>query len=138
VSNVDKPRSGFAQLLDRRAIRALLSASLVVACSGGTPVGNATGSPAVTERLAAVDLAFDRTSLHLPAGVVVALVLDNRDPGILHNVAVYPDSGGQPAFRGDTFVGIETRTFLLGPLAPGPYRFACDVHPTMSGTLSVP
>jgi plastocyanin len=111
--------------------------ALVVACSLTPPVGNATGSPAATVGLAAANLAFDRTSLELPAGVVVALTLDNRDPGILHNVAVYPTGGGEPVFRGDTFAGIATRTFLLGPLAQGTYRFVCDVHPTMSGTLTV-
>jgi plastocyanin len=73
----------------------------------------------------------------MPAGVVVALVLDNRDPGILHNVAVYPASGGGPVFRGETFSGIATRTFLVGPLAPGTYSLVCEIHPPMSGTLTI-
>jgi plastocyanin len=129
----------FAQHRAASAIRAVLPLSvvLIVACSTATPVGNATGSPVVTVGLAAAELAFDRSSLELPAGVVVAVTLDNRDPGILHNVAVYPATGGEPVFRGETFAGIATRTFLLGPLAQGTYRFVCDVHPTMTGTLSV-
>jgi plastocyanin len=109
----------------------------VAACVTATPVGNATGPPAATVNLAAADLAFDQASLELPADVVVALTFDNRDPGILHNVAIYPAAGSEAVFRGDTFAGIATRTFLLGPLAHGTYRFACDVHPAMSGTLRV-
>jgi plastocyanin len=110
---------------------------LIAACATATPLGNATGSPAATAGLAAADLAFDRASLELPAGVVVALTLDNRDPGILHHVATHPAAGGEAVFRGDTFIGIASRTFLVGPLAQGTYRFACDVHPTMSGSLTV-
>jgi plastocyanin len=122
-----------------KARRALLGMStvLIAACATGPPMGYASGSPVATVALAAADLAFDRTSLQLPAGVVVALTLDNRDPGILHNVAVYPATGGDPVFRGETFAGIASRTFLLGPLSQGAYRFVCDVHPTMSGTLTV-
>jgi plastocyanin len=145
VSNLGQPRSmlrrggwPFPRHPVRSAIRALLplSAGVIAACST-SPIGYASGSPAAVVELAAADLAFDRASLRMPAGVVVALTLDNRDPGILHNVAVYPATGGQAVFRGDAFVGIETRSFLLGPLAPGTYHFVCDVHPTMSGTLSI-
>lgn len=110
---------------------------MVSACGGGGPIGNASGSPAATVELTAENLAFDRSSLRLPAGAVVALTFDNRDPGILHNVAIYPVGGGDPVFRGETFTGIQTETYLLGPLAAGSYRFVCDVHPPMSGTLTV-
>jgi plastocyanin len=121
----------------RPALFAVLIAACAAACATAAPVGNATGSPAATVELAAADLAFAPTSLQLPAGVVVALTLDNRDPGILHNVTVFPEAGGEPVFRGETFAGIATRGYLLGPLAKGTYRFICDVHPTMSGTLSI-
>ena len=83
------------------------------------------------------DLSFYPSSLEVPAGGVVAISLENRDPGILHNLAIYPTAGGDPVFRGETFTGIETRTNLLGPLALGKFRFVCDAHPTMSGTLIV-
>jgi plastocyanin len=130
-------RSAQCRVTGARCALLLVSTVLICACATGAPIGNATGSPAATERLEAADLAFDRTSLQLPAGVVVALTLDNRDPGILHNLAVYPAADGEPVFRGETFAGIATRTFLLGPLAEGTYRFVCDVHPTMSGSLNV-
>ena len=121
----------------RRALSLTVMAGVVAACGTGAPVGNASGAPTAAVELAAENLAFDRSSLRFPAGVIVALTLDNRDPGILHNVAIYPSSGGDPVFRGETLTGIQTETYLLGPLPAGSFRFVCDVHPTMSGTLTV-
>ena len=107
------------------------------ACVTGGPVGGASGSPVATVTLAGENVAFDRSSLRFPAGSIVALVFENRDPGILHNMAIYPVGGGDPVFRSETFAGIQTKTYLLGPLAEGSYRFACDLHPTMTGTITV-
>lgn len=78
---------------------------------------------------------FDR-SLSLPSGEVVVIRFENRDPGILHNVTIVSPEG-QVVFRGAAFAGIDSRTYALGPLAAGEYRFACDVHPTMAGALTV-
>jgi plastocyanin len=121
-----------------RRSRLTLMATLVVAsCGVGPPTGNATGSPGATVELIAENLAFNRPSLRVPADVVVALTLDNRDPGILHNVAIYPVDDGDVVFRGDTFTGIATQTYLFGPINGGRFRFICDVHPIMNGTLVV-
>jgi plastocyanin len=121
-----------------RAMTLLAIATLLVAaCGFGPPVGHASGSPVASVALVAEDLAFDQGSLQVPAGGVIAISLENRDPGILHNVAIYPTAGGDPVFRGETFTGIETRTNLAGPLTPGTFRFVCEAHPTMSGTLTV-
>ena len=115
----------------------MIAAMLLAACGYGPLVGHASGSPVAMVELVAEGLAFDQDSLRMPAGGVIAISLENRDPGILHNVAIYPTAGGDPVFRGETFTGIETRTNLVGPLAPGTFRFVCDAHPTMSGTLTV-
>lgn len=114
-----------------------LTSVIVVGCGAGDPVGIASGSPAATVAVAAENIAFDRSALHIPAGSIVALTFDNRDPGILHNVAIYSVAGGAPVFRSETFAGVQTKTFLLGPLEAGSYRFACDIHPTMTGTITV-
>ncbi len=119
------------------AVTLVLTSVVVLGCGVGEPVGIASGSPTATFAVAAENLGFDRSALRFPAGSLVALTFENRDPGILHNVAIYPVAGGDPLFRGDTFAGIQTKTFLLGPLDAGSYRFACDVHPTMTGTITV-
>lgn len=70
----------------------------------------------------------------MPSGRVVGITLDNRDPGILHNLTLV-SSEGEVAFRGETFAGLETRTYLVAPLEAGEFRLLCDVHPTMTASL---
>ncbi|MGH2511361.1 MAG: cupredoxin domain-containing protein [Candidatus Limnocylindrales bacterium] len=108
---------------------------VVVGCD--QPTGEASGSPALGVRLTAHDLAFDQATLNVPAGVVIAITLDNQDPGILHDVAIFAAGADQPVFRSATFAGLASQTFALGPLAAGRYRFICDVHPNMTGSLVV-
>lgn len=112
-------------------------AVVIAGCGLAETTRTASGSPSATVDLVAQDLAFEPGSIELPAGAVVAIVLDNRDPGILHNVALYAADGGEALFRGPTFAGIATRAALVGPLPPGTFRFVCDVHPTMAGTVRV-
>lgn len=115
--------------------RALLLASLVAGCAvGQAPTGQASGSPAVTILVVARDIAFDPAALEVPSGRVVGITLDNRDPGILHNITLVSGSG-DVVFRGETFAGLEARTYLVTPLEAGEYRLLCDVHPTMAAIL---
>ena len=109
----------------------------VVACSmGQAPMGETSASPAVTTVIVARDLAFDPVAMRLASGVPVGITLDNRDPGILHNITIV-SAQGNIVFRGSTFAGIERRTYRLAPLAEGEFRFVCDVHPAMAGALLV-
>ena len=36
---------------------------------------------------------------------------------------------------GEIFGGVASRTYAVPAIPPGTYRFLCDVHPTMVGTL---
>lgn len=108
-----------------------------VGCAlGQAPMGETSASPAVTVDVVALDLRFDPGTLRLPSGTPAGITLDNRDPGILHNVAIIA-ADGTVLFRGETFAGIEPRTYRVAPLPEGEFRFICDVHPTMTGTLIV-
>lgn len=115
----------------------VITALPVAAFGFGPQVGHASGSPVATVVLVAENLAFDRGSLQVPAGGVIAISLENRDPGILHNVAIYPTVGGDPVFSGPGAHMHRESTNLAGPLTPGTFQFVCDAHPTMSGTLTV-
>jgi plastocyanin len=107
------------------------------ACSlGQAPTGETSASPAVTAQVVALDLAFEPDTLVLPSGIPVGITLDNRDPGILHNIAIMT-ADGTLVFRGETFAGIAARTYRVAPLSAREFRFVCDVHPTMTGTLTV-
>ena len=115
--------------------RALVIASLVAGCSiGRAPTGQASGSPAAIVVVVARNIAFDPVNVRVPSGRVVGITLDNRDPGILHNITLV-SSTGDVAFRGETFAGIEARTYLVAPLEAGEFQLLCDVHPTMTASL---
>ena len=121
----------------RSRLLGLLTASLVAGCAvGQPPTGSASGPPTATAGLIAEDIAFDPLSLRLPSGEIVAIKFDNFDPGILHNVSV-TSREGEVVFRGETFAGIDSRTYVVAPLAPGEFTLLRDVHPTMTGTLTV-
>ncbi len=88
--------------------------------------------------LVARNNAFDRKSLAASPERPIALVLENRDGGVPHNVSVYRDKDfRQPVFSGELFSGPGSNTYELGVLEHGTYYFRCDVHPDMKGTLTV-
>ena len=114
----------------------VLPLALAACAVGQVPMGATSASPSMTIVVIARDLAFDPGSVGLPSGTPVAITLDNRDPGILHNISILA-SDGSALFRGETFAGIEARTYRVAPLPEGRFRFVCDVHPGMAGTLTV-
>ena len=110
---------------------------LLAGCTiGQAPIGEASGSPTVTVQVVARDLAFEPAVLRLPGGTPTGITLDNRDPGILHNIAIL-GRDGSVVFRGETFGGIAEVTYRVAPLPAGELAFICDVHPTMRGTVVV-
>lgn len=121
----------------RTTISVVVGQLAVAACFlGQAPTGDTAASPAVTTVIVARDLSFDASTVRLPSGIPVGITLDNRDPGILHNVSISSPQGNV-VFRGATFAGIERRTYRLAPLPQGTFRFICDVHPGMAGELLV-
>jgi plastocyanin len=106
---------------------------------GGAGGGGATGGP-VQVTLVAENIMFDPTSITASAGVEVTVTLDNRDAGVLHNVAFYTDrSASSPIHVGELITGVATEDVVFtSPSTPGSYFFRCDVHPdTMTGVFNV-
>ena len=94
----------------------------------------ASGTPQFT--LAATNVAFDLRQIRLPANQPVHLRLDNKDAGILHNIAVYRDpQAAELVARGKLFDGPEVRDYRFDGFSSGTYYFQCDLHPSMSGSL---
>jgi plastocyanin len=88
-----------------------------------------------TVSLAATELAFNTDHLSVPAGKRFTMALDNRAPGVSHNVTILT-SGGEVLFRGDLVSGPKRVTYQVPALKAGSYRFLCEVHPQqMTGTL---
>jgi plastocyanin len=119
-----------------RTLVGVALASLQACSLGQAPTGETSASPAVTVHVVALGLAFEPATLVLPSGTPVGITFENRDPGILHNIAIMT-ADGTVVFRGETFAGIEARTYRVAALSAREFRFICDVHPTMTGTLIV-
>jgi len=116
------------------ALPALAILLLVGACgptagAGGPPPSAPLGGAVIT----AEAIAFDRIELVLPARAAFPLLFENRESAP-HNVTIVDDVD-RTLFVGEIFSGPASRTYDVGPLPPGTYRFRCDVHPEMSGTV---
>jgi plastocyanin len=94
----------------------------------------------VTIDLVAKNIAFDKSTITVPAGAEVTINFDNRDSGIPHNFAVYESSAAKKVvFKGKIITGAKKITYTFtAPAQAGDYFFRCDVHPTiMTGTFTV-
>jgi plastocyanin len=87
-------------------------------------------------RISAQNIQFDTDHLGAPAGRSFTLEFDNNDPGVPHNVEI-KDATGASIFRGQIITGPSKVSYQIPALAAGNYMFLCDVHPTMTGTLTV-
>jgi heme/copper-type cytochrome/quinol oxidase subunit 2 len=90
--------------------------------------------------LAARNIAFDKDTITVPAGVEVMINFDNKDKGIPHNFAVYKTPAAtENIFDGEIITGPRRVTYTFtAPKTPGDYFFRCDVHPKiMTGTFVV-
>ncbi len=105
-----------------------------------TAVTTAGGGGTTTVDLVAENIAFDTSTITVPAGAEVTVNFDNKDDGIPHNLAVYTDSSAdEEIFVGDTVTGPATTTYTFtAPDDPGTYYFQCDVYPRqMNGDFIV-
>ena len=119
-------------------------AAMTVACSSGgssnTPAPTAaasgdTSSPATGgTTVVAKDIAYQPTSLTIPAATATAITFDNQDAAP-HNIAIKDASGAQ-VFKGEIVTQTKV-TYSVNALPAGTYGFWCEVHPNMTGALTV-
>jgi plastocyanin len=86
-------------------------------------------------QVTAANIAFDQSTLSVPAGAPFQIQFQNDDKGVPHNVEI-KDAADNILFNGEVFDGIDQRTYDVTALDAGPYTFLCSVHPTMNGTLT--
>ena len=109
---------------------------------GMTVTTNAMGAAAGTAaiHLIAENIAFNMSTITVPAGAAVTIYFSNPDNGIPHNSAVYTDSSAaNQVFKGATITGPSATTYTFtAPTTSGAYFFRCDVHTTqMTGCFVV-
>jgi plastocyanin len=93
----------------------------------------------VTVSLVARNMAFDKTTITVPAGASVTMNFENKDSAP-HNFALYTNSGAsQSIFVGQVITGPKAITYTFNaPTVPGSYFFRCDVHPiAMTGSFII-
>jgi plastocyanin len=115
---------------------AMLAGGVALAVVGGeTEGGGGEQKPVVA--LAAFNIAFEPTSLNIPAGEAFTLRFNNRDANTQHNVEIFQDKdfGGQPLFAGDLVTGVRTVNYAVDALPAGTYYFRCIVHANMTGEM---
>ena len=94
----------------------------------------------VTIDLIAKNIAYNTSTITVPAGANVTVNFHNEDQNVPHNFAVYDTSAAKKViFKGDIITGpSETTYHFTAPDTPGTYFFRCDVHPTiMTGQFIV-
>jgi plastocyanin len=105
-----------------------------------TTTTTTTGGTPVTISLVAQGMAFNMSTITVPAGVSVTMNFDNQDSGIPHNFAAYTNSSASTSiFVGQMINGPSKVTYTFtAPATPGTYYFRCDAHPfTMTGSFIV-
>jgi len=90
--------------------------------------------------VAAQGMAFDTSTITVPAGSYVTIRFNNADDGIPHNIAVYDSPAAMTTlFQGTVINGPQTTSYsFFAPATVGTYFFRCDIHPaSMTGDFIV-
>ena len=107
------------------------------------PGASASAAPGGSGQLVVVNITaqgikFNESAITAPAGTPFQIQFDNEDAGVPHNVAIRTGgTQGPEIFKGTVFNGVATHAYDVPALDAGSYAFVCDVHPTMTGTLTV-
>ena len=91
------------------------------------------GSGAVT--IVAQDIAFDTTAVSARVGESLDITFDNRDAGLEHSLHVRDTVNGDQ--KTEIAEGPVTQTLQVTFDQAGEHDYFCDVHPFMTGTITV-
>jgi plastocyanin len=100
--------------------------------------GGGGGGAAPTEEAKGIKFLQPKLTV-TPSGGKVAIHFVNGDAGTPHNIAVFrgANANAPVLFRGELVTGPGSADYTFTAPPPGTYFFHCDVHPTMTGTLTL-
>ena len=112
-----------------------LAGGLVAYAVGQRPEERKAGPPPIT--VTALNIAYQEKQLHFAAGTAVTVDFKNDDK-VPHNMDFTADQAGtQTFYKQDPLPGpISVQYSFTAPKA-GTYYYHCDVHPNMTGTVTV-
>jgi hypothetical protein len=81
-------------------------------------------------------VSFSVNTLQGVAGRPLEITFDNATDGVPHNIGIF-DQSNTKVFTGTVVVGPKIVNYLVPALAAGTYLFHCDIHPNMTGILTM-
>ncbi len=122
----------------RRALALALAGALLfglVACGSDSDTGSSDGGgdglPPGDVVLTADNIAWSTDELQAPADTDFTIVIDNQDAGVQHNLDIKDTD-----FKTELEAGVSAQVLQIN-LPAGDYDYVCDLHPNMTGSLTV-
>jgi plastocyanin len=85
--------------------------------------------------IAAKNIAWEPAEATVAAGTQFTLGFDNRDAGVPHDLVLTAPSG-EIVVKTEIVAGPARVDLQVPALEAGAYRFTCEVHPNMVGSLT--
>lgn len=119
-----------------RLLLATAAVAMLAACGSAAGGTNDIDPADADVRMTSVDMAFEESTLTVPAGESFTLALYNEDT-MPHNVAIYTDEDRSEKLFEGVMVTDGVIVYEVPALEPGEYFLDCSLHPNMTGTLVV-
>jgi plastocyanin len=101
-----------------------------------TSAPSAAPSGGTVVQVSALNVTFEQAALTAPANAPFVIHFNNKDAGVMHNVAI-KDGSGMEMFKGDIITGPAETDYKVPALPAGAYTFVCSIHANMTGQLTV-